>query len=124
MATIRILDRSDSFRVTISGQFAGECVGDVASIWKHALSHSLSRRFKVDISGLAGYDTAGYKLLRDMYHHGTLFAAGTPLSLVFLNEISGPLRRRAASASEPNPQSKPSEARSNEETMRAVAGRK
>jgi hypothetical protein len=124
MATIRILDRPDSFRVTISGQFAGECVGDVASTWKHALAQSLSRRFKVDISALTGYDTAGYKLLRDMYRHGTLFAAGTPLSLVFLNEISGPLRRRAASATEPKPQSKSSEPHTNGEIVHAFAGRK
>ena len=96
MATIKIYDRADEFRIEIAGRFAGEVVNDAAAHWKNTLRETPPRRFKVDISRLSGYDPAGCKLLSKMYHHGALFAAATPLSLVFLNEISLPLRRKPA----------------------------
>ena len=96
MATIKIHDRADEFRIEIAGKFSGDVVNDAAAHWKSALREHPPRRFKVDISRLSGYDYAGCKLLSKMYHHGAQFAAATPLSLVFLNEISLPLRRTPA----------------------------
>ena len=93
MATIKIYDRAEEFRVEIAGRFAGEIVNEAAACWKTALREIPPRRFTVDISRLTGYDTAGCKLLNRMYNHGTQFAASTPLSLVFLSEISAPIRR-------------------------------
>lgn len=93
MATVKVYDRADEFRIQIAGRFAGECVEDIASTWKNALVEGGLRRFTVDISRLTSYDSAGRKLLSEMHQHGTQIAAGTPLSLVFLNEISAPLRR-------------------------------
>lgn len=96
LATIKIYDRADEFRIELAGRFAGEVVNDAAAHWKNTLLETPPRRFKVDISRLSGYDPAGCKLLSKMYHHGAQFAAATPLSLVFLNEISVPLRRKPA----------------------------
>lgn len=96
MATIKIHDRADEFRMEIAGRFTGEIVNDAAAHWKNALRENPPRRFTVDISRLSGYDYAGCKLLNRMYHHGANFAAATPLSLVFLKEISTPIRRSPA----------------------------
>ncbi|HEY7302777.1 MAG TPA: hypothetical protein VH601_01580 [Bryobacteraceae bacterium] len=96
MATIKIHDRADEFRIEIAGKFSGHIVDEAAAHWKDALHEIPPRRFTVDISRLSGYDFPGCKLLNRMYHHGAQFAAATPLSLVFLSEISKPLRRPAA----------------------------
>lgn len=96
MATIKIHDRADEFRIEIAGKFSGDIVNEAGGHWKAALGEAPPRRFTVDISRLGGYDYAGCKLLNQMYHHGAQFAAATPLSLVFLAEISKPLRRPAA----------------------------
>jgi hypothetical protein len=93
VATIKIHDRANEFRIEIAGKFSGEIVEEVAAYWKKAMGETPPRSFTVDISRLSGYDYPGCKLLNKMYHHGAQFAAATPLSLVFLNEISRPLRR-------------------------------
>lgn len=96
MSTIKIYDGADEFRIEIVGRFQADSVAEVARMWKEALGETRPRRCIVDISRISGYDAAGCKLLRDMYHHGTQIAAGTPLSLVFLSEISTPRRRGPA----------------------------
>lgn len=93
MATFKIHDRADEFRVEIAGRFAGACVDEVRTAWQSALRKALSRHFTVDLTRLSGYDAEGRKLLRDMHQHGTQFAAGTPESLIFLREISTPVRQ-------------------------------
>jgi hypothetical protein len=93
VANITLYDGAHDFRITIKGKFTGPSVEDVARSWESALSEKLPRRYMVDISGLSGYDTAGRRLLRDMHKHGVAFAAATPMSLVFLNEISGTQNR-------------------------------
>jgi ABC-type transporter Mla MlaB component len=94
--TVRIHDRANEFRIELIGKFSGESVGDVASSWKAALAEAFQRKCTVDISRLTGYDLAGRKLLREMYQHGTQFAAGNPVALALLNEISTPERTRPA----------------------------
>lgn len=86
MATLKLYDGADEFRMEIIGKFAGHCVDDAADAWRSALSE-LRRKITVDISRLNGFDAAGRKLLTEMHQHGTNFGAGTPLSLVFLSEI-------------------------------------
>ncbi len=93
MVNIKLLDNADEFRVEIAGRFAGSVVDDVLYIWKTVLLESDSRRFTIDITQLTGYDYAGCSLLSDMQRHGTHISAGSPLSLVFLNEISSPQRK-------------------------------
>jgi hypothetical protein len=113
LVLLNFKDGADEFRITISGNFSVEYVHEVEGRWRSVLSGFHSRRFTVDISGLSGFDSAGRKLLRDMYHHGAMFAASTPLSLVFLNEISAPRRRgvmimpEKLSELQPEQQSKP-----------------
>lgn len=94
--TVRIHDRADEFRIELIGKFSGEVVDDVAASWKTALAEAFTRKYTVDISRLTGYDSTGRKLLREMYQHGTQFAAGNPVALAFLNEISTAERRRTA----------------------------
>jgi len=96
VATFKIHDRADELRIEIAGKFCGDIVNEAAAHWKAALGETPPRRFTVDISRLGGYDYPGCKLLNQMYHHGAQFAAATPLSLVFLAEISKPVRRPAA----------------------------
>jgi hypothetical protein len=95
MATLKIHDRAEEFRIEIAGRFAGDCVDEVFAEWKQALTELKSRRFCVNISRLTGYDSHGKRVLRDIYEHGTHIAAGTPASLAFLQEISAPVRSPA-----------------------------
>ncbi len=101
VATIKFHDWANEFRVEVIGKFTGDPVDEVAAAWIKHSRQADPRRFSVDISRLSGYDTAGSKLLRQLYRHGVHFAAGTPLSLVFLNEISTPTRRGPALVLEP-----------------------
>jgi hypothetical protein len=88
MATLKIRDWADEFRIEIIGRFAGSCTTEAANEWQRALSEASPRRVVVDITRLSGYDTTGRQLLSYMHNHGTTIAAGTPLSLVFLHEIT------------------------------------
>jgi hypothetical protein len=96
MSTIKTYDGAHELRIEIVGRFQAESVQEVAQLWRGALGENPPRRCIVDISRISGYDPPGQRLLRDMYHHGTRIAAGTPQSLVFLSEISTPLRRGPA----------------------------
>ena len=93
MATLKIFDEADQFRIEIAGQFSGSCVNEVQTHWQSALAKASPRRVTVDISRLAGYESSGRKLLRNMHHHGAIIAAATPRSLIFLAEITAPVRR-------------------------------
>jgi hypothetical protein len=123
MATIKIYDRADQFRVEIVGRFAGEPVREVFTTWANALRETAPRRFAVDITRLTSYDHSGCKLLRDMYRHGVQFAAGTPLSLVFLGEISSAPRQGPALVRE-KPSERPAEEPKSTPAARATAGRR
>ncbi len=94
MATIKIHDRADQFRIEIAGRFAGDIVFEVQATWEAVMNEPHARRVIVDISRLSGYDNNGRKILTEIYRHGTHIAAATASSLVFLNEISAPLSRR------------------------------
>jgi hypothetical protein len=93
VATFKIHDRAEEFRIAITGRFAGGCVLEIRTAWQNALRKTISRQFTVDLTGVSGYDAEGRKLLRDMHQHGTQFAAGTSEALVLLQEISAPIRR-------------------------------
>jgi len=88
VATLKIRDWADEFRIEIIGRFAGSSTTEAANEWQRVLSEVSPRRIVVDITRLSGYDTAGRQLLAHMHNHGTTIAAGTPLSLVFLHEIT------------------------------------
>jgi hypothetical protein len=88
VATYKIVEKANEFRIEIVGRFAGDGIQDVRQSWEQALRESVPRTLSVDISRLSGYDLQGRKLLAEMYRHGTQFAARTPSSLVFLNEIA------------------------------------
>jgi hypothetical protein len=87
---ITIRDHADEYRVEITGRFSGTVVDDVLYMWRTVELENSSRRFTVDITNVTGYDYAGCDLLREMNRRGVHIAAGSPLSLVHLNEISGP----------------------------------
>jgi hypothetical protein len=93
MATYKIHDRTDEFRVEIVGRFAGGCVQEVRIAWQDSLKRTLSRQVIVNLTRVSGYDLAGQQLLQEMHRHGTQFAAGTPDALVLLQEISTPPER-------------------------------
>jgi anti-anti-sigma regulatory factor len=118
MSTIKIYDGANEVRIEIVGRFQAESVNEVTRVWRSALGETQPRKCIVDFSRISGYDTAGCKLLRDMYHHGTQIAAGTPMSLVFLNEISTPRRRGPALVRE---RPAPKEASSNTSRLRPAA---
>lgn len=118
VATYKILDRADEFRIEIIGRLAGDGVREVKDCWEQALGLMQTRRLSVDISRLSGYDSIGRKLLMEMYRHGTEFAARTPSSLVFLSEISSIPRVGATLI--PAPISKPQK-KSVEPSLRALA---
>jgi hypothetical protein len=88
VATLKIRDWADEFRIEIIGRFAGSSTKEAANEWQRALNEASARRVVVDITRLSGYDATGRQVLAQIYNHGTTIAAGTPLSLVFLNEIT------------------------------------
>jgi hypothetical protein len=88
--TLYISDQAEEFRIEISGRFADCAVNDAATAWQAALKINAPRRISVAITRMTGYDREGYLLLREFYRHGTHIVAGTPRSLLFLNQISDP----------------------------------
>jgi hypothetical protein len=90
---IKYRDNANEFRATISGKFIGELVSELERAFQRVRQERGGRRMTVDITHITGYDLAGRKLLQELHHHGVRLAAGTPLSLVFLQEISIPLAR-------------------------------
>ena len=121
MATFKIFDRADEFRIEIIGRFAGNGVEEVRQCWEEALRQTVPRRLSVDISRLSGYDLAGRKLLNEMYRHGTELAARTPSSLVFLNEISTLPRAAAPVITAPVGRTTPRNGRTPGAPVRALA---
>lgn len=95
MATFTFFDRADEFRIEIIGRLAGDGVPEVRRAWEQALQETGPRRLSIDITRLSGYDSNGRKLLAEMYRHGTDFAARTPSSLVFLDEVAKTARTPA-----------------------------
>lgn len=96
MPTFKVLDRASEFRIEIVGRLEGQSIAELSRLWSAEMTAPSPRKCIIDISRLSGYDTAGCKLLREIYNHGAQIAAATPLSLVFLNEISVPRRRGPA----------------------------
>jgi hypothetical protein len=92
LVTLNIRDNGGEFRIEIVGRLAGSVVDDVLFAWSAAMRENASRRIVVDITQLLGYDFQGCSLLQDMHRHGTQIAAASAQSLVFLNEISGPVK--------------------------------
>jgi hypothetical protein len=115
VVNIKLRDNADEFRVEIAGRFAGGVVDDVLYIWKTVLLESDSRRFTIDITQMTGYDYAGCSLLSDMQRHGTHISAGSPLSLVFLNEISRPQRKLSPSLVRKKPRQEETQAKARKE---------
>jgi hypothetical protein len=98
VATFKVIDEANQYRIEIIGKFAGLSIQDVESCWKRALESRLQRAIVVDISRLDGYDRPGCLLLRKMHKHGTVIAASTPPALAYLEEITTS-RRAAATTS-------------------------
>jgi ABC-type transporter Mla MlaB component len=103
VATYKIFDWADEFRIEIVGRFTSDGVPEVRRSWEQALKDMASRRLSVDISRLSGYDPSGRRLLAEMYRHGTDFAARTPSSLVFLSEIANTPRTVGTLVASPAP---------------------
>ena len=103
MNVLRVHDGCEEVRVEIRGSLGSSDTEQLRRVWQDSQSNLFWRRLVVDISGLVGYDQSGHKLLNDMHLHGAIFAASTPRSLEFLQEITSgvsasfvvPLVRRA-----------------------------
>ena len=120
LATYKVLDGADEFRIEIVGKFAGQCVRDVSGCWHEALGKNIQRQIAVDISRISGYDTGGKTLLCEMHRHGTVIAASTPSSLVFLQEITSARRTPAVLHEAPKAVSRP--ARTTRRSNAAASG--
>jgi hypothetical protein len=112
MDLLHVRDGSNEVRVEVCGNFAGSVVEQLKTIWNASQPTLFWQRFVVDISGLTGYDREGHQLLHLLHQHGAIFAAATPRSLDFLEEITTgistrsaltALRRSADRASSPRP---------------------
>lgn len=90
MGTLDIRDGADEVRVAICGNLTDSRVEELFQAWQRSMSHIFWRRFVVNLSDLTGYDAAGHALLHQMHDSGVVFAAATPQSLHYLDEISRP----------------------------------
>jgi hypothetical protein len=97
MESLRVRDGSEEVRVEIRGTLTGPLVKQLQETWESSQSNEFWRRFVVDISGLAGYDGDGLELLHCLHRHGAIFAAGTPSSLDYLEEITSGMLKRPGS---------------------------
>ncbi len=105
MATFKIHEIATEYRIEIVGKFTGFCVRDVEASWRSALQANLQRQVVVDISRIDGFDNAGRLLLRQMHKHGTVIAASTSHSLVFLEEVTTSRRGSTLLQEAPSPKS-------------------
>ena len=96
MDFLHVRDGSEEVRVELCGNLTGSVVEQLRTIWQTSQSTLFWRRFVVDISGLTGYDRDGHQLLHLLHQHGTTFAASTPRSLDFLEEVSTGISSRSA----------------------------
>jgi ABC-type transporter Mla MlaB component len=96
VAILTVYDDATEYRIEIAGNFVDSAVREADQNWRKALSENIQRKITVDISQLSNYDSAGCRLLRKMHQHGTVIAAATPRSLVFLQEITASPRRGPA----------------------------
>jgi hypothetical protein len=99
MESLHVRDESAEVRVEICGTLTGPLVKQLQETWEASQSNEFWRRFVVDISGLAGYDAAGHELLHRLHTHGAIFAAATPQSLDYLEEITSGTLKRSVSLS-------------------------
>ena len=115
MDLLHVRDGSEEVRVEVCGSLSGSLVEQLRTTWQNSQSTEFWRRFVVDISNLTGYDREGHQLLNQLHQHGVIFAAATPNSLGFLEEITTgiatrsaltALRRAADRASSPRPRHK------------------
>ena len=90
MAELKILDQAHLFRIEVAGRLSADLVPQLRDQWQAALAHDPTRRFTLDLSSMTGFDSSGFKLLREMQEHGTYLSARNPFALVLLNEISSP----------------------------------
>jgi hypothetical protein len=88
MELLRVRDGSDEVRVDICGSLSGVVVEQLKATWEAFQADIFWRRFVVDISAMTEYDREGHRLLHELHKHGALFAAATPQSLQFLEEIT------------------------------------
>ena len=98
MDLLHVRDGSDEVRVEVCGNLCGSLVEQLSATWQASQSSVFWRRFVVDISALTGYDRNGHQLLHLMHEHGAVFAAATPSSLDFLEEITTGIATRSALA--------------------------
>jgi hypothetical protein len=112
MEGLRVHDESsEEVRVEILGILTGPSVKQLEETWEESQSNEFWRRFVVDISGLAGYDGEGHELLHRLHGHGAIFAAGTPRSLDYLEEITSGTSKRSVSLPPRRPVDRASSAR-------------
>jgi hypothetical protein len=98
MESLHVRDESsEEVRVEIRGTLTGPLVKQLQETWEGLQSNESWRRFVVDISSLAGYDSEGHELLHLMHRSGAIFAAGTPRSLDYLEEITSGILKQSVS---------------------------
>ena len=94
METLQVLDGSDEVRVEICGKLSGSLLKQLQETWEASQTDLFWRRFVVDISAMAGYESDGHEFLHRLHRFGAIFCAATPQSLDYLEEISSGIMLR------------------------------
>jgi hypothetical protein len=89
-------DNPDAFRFRLSGELQGAAVAELDRCWAAASSILKSRPVIVDLSGTAGLDDGGRRLLMRMRDSGVQFTAAAERTWDFRNFVPTPARRPAA----------------------------
>jgi hypothetical protein len=98
MDALSLHDGSEELRIEIKGYLSGQLIDQLKAAWQASQNSIFWRRLVVDIASLKGYDAEGHLLLHEMYQYGAVFAAPTPQSLDFLEEITSGTSSKAIPA--------------------------
>jgi hypothetical protein len=94
--TIYQHDNPDAFRFHLAGELQGSAVAELDRCWASASSILKSRPVIVDLSGTAGLDDGGRRLLMRMRDSGVHFTAAAERTWDFRNFNPPPAQRPAA----------------------------
>jgi ABC-type transporter Mla MlaB component len=87
MLKITLHDSAGELRFRLEGRLSGAWVGELRQCWQTAQSTIRSRRTTVDLKEVDYVDADGQSLLTDMYQHGVVLKADTPLIRELVQEI-------------------------------------
>jgi anti-anti-sigma regulatory factor len=88
MLRIRVEDQPKTTTLYVEGKLAGDCVDELRRVWTSVRTDSPSKETVIDLCSVRVVDTAGKKLLCQMYTWGTRLAGSGLCISPLIDEIT------------------------------------